>query len=44
MQEEISDDIITLFALNNIGELTKNIDREKELVDFIRHINDNGTY
>ena len=40
-QEEISDDIITLFALNNTGELMTNLDKEKELVDYIRHINDN---
>ena len=38
-QEEISNDIITLFALNNIGELTTNLDKEKELVDYIRSVN-----
>ena len=41
-QEEISEDIISSFAINNIGELMTNWDKEKELIDYIRHINKNN--
>jgi len=41
-QEAISESIITSFAINNIGELRTNWDKENELVEFIRHTN--GTY
>jgi len=38
-QETISESIITSFAINNIGELRTNWDKENELVEFIRHTN-----
>ena len=41
-EEEISDQIITLFALNNMGELKTNWDNEKELVEYVRHINESS--
>jgi hypothetical protein len=37
--EEISDSIITDFAIENIGEIKTNWDKEEELVEFIGHIN-----
>lgn len=38
-REIISDSILTQFAIENIGEIRTNWDKEKELVDFIRHNN-----
>lgn len=37
--EEISEDIITGFAIENIGEIRTNWEKEEELVDFIGHVN-----
>lgn len=37
--EIISDGIITGFAIENIGEIKTNWEKEKELVEFIRHVN-----
>jgi predicted nucleic-acid-binding Zn-ribbon protein len=37
--EEISDDIITGFSIENIGEIRTNWDKEDELVEFIGHVN-----
>lgn len=36
---EISDGILTVFAVESIGEIKTNWDKEAELVDFIRHVN-----
>ena len=38
-QEEISDEIITMFAIDNVGEIRTNWDKENELVDCIGHVN-----
>ncbi|HBY52454.1 MAG TPA: hypothetical protein DEO70_02150 [Bacteroidales bacterium] len=38
-REVISDSILTQFALENVGELRTNWDKESVLVDFIRHRN-----
>ena len=38
-QESISDSIITNFAIENVGEIKTNWDKEAALVDFIRHKN-----
>ncbi len=38
-KDEISDGIITVFAIENIGEIRTNWDKEDELVDFIEHVN-----
>ena len=40
-QEEISEGIITSFAIDNMGELRTNWDKENELTEFIRHANKN---
>ncbi len=37
--EEISEDIITGFAIENIGEIRTNWEKEEELIDFIGHVN-----
>ena len=37
--EEISDTIVTGFAIENIGEIRTNWDKEDELVEFIGHVN-----
>nr|WP_319571597.1 hypothetical protein [uncultured Draconibacterium sp.] len=37
--EEISEDIITGFAIENIGEIRTNWNKEDELVEFIKHVN-----
>jgi hypothetical protein len=36
---EISDGILTVFAVENIGEIKTNWDKETELVDYVRHVN-----
>lgn len=36
---EISDGILTVFAVESIGEIKTNWDKEAELVDFIRYVN-----
>jgi hypothetical protein len=36
---EISDGILTVFTVESIGEIKTNWDKEAELVDFIRHVN-----
>jgi hypothetical protein len=38
-QDKISDGIITVFAIENIGEIKTNWDKENELVDYLRHVN-----
>ena len=38
-REMISEGIITSFAINNVGELRTNWDKENELVEFIKHWN-----
>ena len=38
--EIISDSILTQFAIDNVGEIRTNWDKENELVDFIRHKNE----
>ena len=38
-RDEISDGIITVFAVENIGEIKTNWDKESELVDFVAHKN-----
>lgn len=35
----ISDAILTQFVLNNIGEITDKYDKEDELIDYVKHIN-----
>ncbi len=37
--EEISEGIITGFAIENIGEIRTNWNKEDELVEFIKHVN-----
>lgn len=37
--EEISEEIITGFAIENIGEIRTNWEKETELVEFVGHIN-----
>ncbi|MDE5419978.1 hypothetical protein L3049_18470 [Labilibaculum sp. DW002] len=37
--DEISDAIVTGFAIENIGEIKTNWDKEDELVEFVGHIN-----
>lgn len=37
--DEISEGIITGFAIENIGEIRTNWEKEEELVDFIGHVN-----
>ncbi|KKQ83434.1 MAG: hypothetical protein UT04_C0032G0013 [Candidatus Daviesbacteria bacterium GW2011_GWF2_38_7] len=38
-KDKISDGIITVFAIENIGEIRTNWDKENELVNFIGHVN-----
>jgi len=38
-KDEVSDEIITTFVIENIGEIRANWDKENELVDFVRHVN-----
>lgn len=38
-REEISDGILTRFAIENIGEIKTNWDKEDELVEFLGHVN-----
>jgi len=38
-REQISDEILTVFAIENIGEIKTNWDKEDELTDFIYHRN-----
>ncbi|MDR0438048.1 MAG: hypothetical protein LBH22_07100 [Bacteroidales bacterium] len=38
-RDEISEEIIISFAINNVGELRTNWDRENDLVEFIKHWN-----
>jgi Lhr-like helicase len=38
-REQISDEILTVFAIENIGEIITNWDKENELTDFIHHRN-----
>lgn len=38
-RDEISDGIITGFAIENIGEIKTNWDKEDELIQFIGHVN-----
>lgn len=39
-QEVISEEIITSFAINNVGELKTNWEKENDLVEFIKHWNE----
>ena len=39
-REVISEEIIISFAINNVGELRTNWDKENELVEFIKHWNE----
>lgn len=38
-REEISDEIITLFAIENIGQIRTSWEKDDELVEFIGHVN-----
>ena len=38
-REAISEEIITSFAINNVGELRTNWEKENDLVEFINHWN-----
>jgi len=38
-KKQISDEIIAVFSINNIGEIRTNWDKESELINFIKHRN-----